>query len=281
MRLDLITPLILTWNEEANLRRCLERLRWAAQVVILDSGSTDGTAAIAAEFPNARVIGRPFDDHTTQWNFGVDATRTPWVLSLDCDYVLGAGFEDELAAMPENDGVDACYASFRYLIFGKALRSCLYPPRAVLFQKERCRYMPDGHTQLLQVAAGRAGQLCTRIDHDDRKALSHWFSSQDNYAKLEAEKLLALPSSELSVQDRIRRTMILGPVLVFFYTLLARLAVLDGWAGWYYTFQRTLAEIMLSLRLLERKLSPGQPSSNFTFSSFSSSSPSFPSQPNP
>lgn len=264
MRLDIITPLILTWNEEANLRRCLERLRWAEQVVIVDSGSTDGTVAIAAEFPNARVIERPFDDHTTQWNFGVDATGTPWVLSLDCDYVLGEGVEDELAALPveENEGLDAYYASFRYLIFGKALRSCLYPPRAVLFRKDRCRYVPDGHTQLLQITAGRAGHLCTRIDHDDRKALTRWCSSQDKYAKLEAEKLLALPPSKLSLQDRIRRTMILGPVVVFFYTLLVRRAVLDGWAGWFYTFERTLAEIMLSLRLLERMLSPSVPPVN-------------------
>lgn len=271
MQLDHVTPLILTWNEEANLWRCLERLSWAREVVVLDSGSTDGTAAIAAEFPNARVLVRPFDDHTTQWNFGVDATGSPWVLSLDCDYVLGAGFEQELASLPESEGVDAYHASFRYLIFGKTLRRCLYPPRAVLFRKDRCRYVPDGHTQLLQVDAARTGQLSTRIDHDDRKALTRWFSSQDKYAKLEAEKLLALPSAELSVQDRIRRTMILGPMLVFFYTLLARQAVLDGWAGWFYTFQRTLAEIMLSLRLLERKLSPSVPPVN--------SSP--PSQPNP
>jgi hypothetical protein len=96
--------------------------------------------------------------------------------------------------------------------------------------------------------------LNTRIDHDDRKPLSRWFSSQDKYAKLEADKLLTLAPSELSPQDRIRRSMILGPLLVFFYTLLFRRAVLDGWAGWFYTFQRTLAEIMLTLRLLEKRI---------------------------
>lgn len=254
MRLDQITPLVLTWNEEPNLRRCLERLRWAGEVVVLDSGSTDATTAIAAEFPNTRVVTRPFDDHTTQWNFGVDAVHTPWVLSLDCDYVLGSGFEEELAALPDVPPFDACFASFRYLIFGKPLRSCLYPPRAVFFRKDRCRYVPDGHTQLLHITGG-AAQLRTKIDHDDRKPLGRWFSSQDKYAKLEAEKLLSLPASGLSLQDRIRRTMILGPVMVFFYTLLARRALLDGTAGWFYTFQRTLAETMLSLRLLERKLS--------------------------
>jgi glycosyltransferase involved in cell wall biosynthesis len=251
VKLDAITPLVLTWNEEPNLRRCLERLRWAREVVILDSGSTDATATIATEFPNTRLLVRPFDDHTTQWNFGVDAASTNWILSLDCDYVLCSGFEDELSKLDEATASDAFYASFRYLIFGKALRACLYPPRAVLFRKDRCRYVPDGHTQILSIP-GPTAHLMTQIDHDDRKPLSRWFSSQDKYAKLESEKLTAL--IQFSLQDRIRRTMILGPIVVFLYTLLARRTVLDGPHGWFYAFQRTLAEIMLSLRLLEKKI---------------------------
>lgn len=253
IHLDQITPLILTWNEDPNLRRCLDQLRWAAEIVIIDSGSTDGTAQIAAEFSNARLIVRPFDNHTMQWNFGIDATRTNWVLSLDADYILGAGFEQELASLSQEPCSDAYFANFRYLIYGKPLRSCLYPPRAVLFRKDRCRYRPDGHTQVLQIS-GTSSSLMTKIDHDDRKPLTRWFTSQDKYAQLEAEKLIALKSADLSLQDRIRRSMILGPLVVFAYTLFLRGAILDGWHGWYYTFQRTLAEVMLSLRLLERRL---------------------------
>ncbi len=249
-----ITPLILTWNEEPNLRRCLERLHWARDIVIIDSGSTDATAQIAAEYPNARLITRPFDDHTSQWNFGIDAVRTPWVLALDADYGLGDGWVQELAALPEVPDCDAFFASFRYLIQGKPLRSCLYPPRAVLFRQDRCRYRQDGHTQLLHIS-GKTGVLNSKIDHDDRKPLSHWLASQDKYARLEAEKLLTLASADLSLQDRIRRTMILAPMIVFAYTLLVRGAILDGWHGWYYTFQRTLAELLLSLRLVEKRFS--------------------------
>lgn len=253
MTLDHITPLILTWNEEPNLRRCLERLRWAREVVILDSGSTDATAQIAAEFANVRFIVRPFDDHTTQWNHGVAAVQTPWVLTLDADYVLCPGFENEIAAVATAEECDAFFASFRYLVQGRPLRACLYPPRAVLFRRDRCEYRADGHTQLLHVA-GPTGTLQTWIDHDDRKPLSRWFTAQDNYAKLEVVKLLSLPQEKFHLNDRIRRTLILGPMLVFFYTLLVRGVVLDGWHGWYYVFQRVVAEIMLSLRLLEAKL---------------------------
>ncbi|MBL9179960.1 MAG: glycosyltransferase family 2 protein [Verrucomicrobiaceae bacterium] len=250
MNLHDITPLILTWNEEPNLRRCLERLRWAKEVVILDSGSTDATAAIAAEFPNTRLLVRPFDDHTTQWNHGVDACGTNWILSLDCDYVLCPGFEEELSKLEEATAFDAFYASFRYLIFGKPLRACLYPPRAVLFRKDRCRYIADGHTQVLSIP-GIVAHLVTKIDHDDRKPLSRWFSSQDKYALLEAEKLAA--RTRLSPQDRIRRFIVIAPWLVFFFTLIVRGTLLDGWRGWFYAFQRMAAEIMLSLRLLERR----------------------------
>jgi glycosyltransferase involved in cell wall biosynthesis len=251
MNLADITPLVLTWNEAPNLERTLARLAWAAEVVVLDSGSTDGTQEIARRFPNVRVEMRPFDDHTSQWNHGVDQVRTPWVLSLDADYVLGIGFEQELAAL---DATAAAYeAAFHYLIGGKPLRASLYPPRTVLFQKSRGRYLQDGHTQLLRVD-GAVGRLKTKIAHDDRKPLSRWLASQDKYALLEAEKLLAVDPASLRMQDRLRRTGWAAVPATLIYTLLVKGTLLDGWRGWYYTLQRVLAEIVLALRLLEARL---------------------------
>ncbi|MFM7606397.1 MAG: glycosyltransferase family 2 protein, partial [Prosthecobacter sp.] len=185
------------------------------------------------------------------WNQGVDACSTHWVLSLDADYVLCSGFEDELVGLKKDTTQDAFYASFRYLVFGKPLRSCLYPPRAVLFRRDRCRYVPDGHTQMLRVS-GSSADLKTKIDHDDRKPLSRWFSSQDKYALLEVQKLAS--TTQPSLQDKVRGTMLLGPIAVFIHTLLVHRTILDGPHGWFYAFQRTLAEIMLSLRLLEKKI---------------------------
>jgi glycosyltransferase involved in cell wall biosynthesis len=254
MNLSSITPVVLTWNEEPNLRRCLDGLRWAGRVVVVDSGSDDGTLAICAQYPNVSVEVRRFDNHTNQWNHGVTLAETDWILSLDADYVVNGDFARELGSLDPAGGNAAWYASFRFLVHGRPLRGSLYPPRAVLFDRTRCRYVPDGHTQLLRID-GPAGTLRTPIDHDDRKPLSRWFESQRNYALLEAEKLLS-GETPAGMADRLRRMIWPAAPAAFLYTLFAKGAVLDGWPGWFYALQRTYAELVLSLILLERKIKP-------------------------
>lgn len=248
-----LTPVVLTYNEAPNIRRCLEKLSWARRVVVLDSVSTDETAAMVREFPNTELVERRFDNHTAQWNHGVDLAQTRWVLSLDADYVLTDEFITQLHTLQVGDEVEAFYVPFRFCVFGQPLRACLYPPRAMLFRRDCCRYVADGHTQLLHVP-GKSMHLTALVDHDDRKPLSRWLIAQDHYAKLEVEKLTAADPGTLRLQDRLRLKMIYAPIVTLLYTLFARRVILDGWRGWYYAFQRTLAEIILSLRLLERKM---------------------------
>lgn len=252
MNLPSITPLILTLNEEPNIGRCLGELRWARQVIVIDSGSTDATLEICAEFPNVEVVHRPFDNHTDQWNFGLEQVRTHWALSLDADYLLNGEFIRELETVNENGPERAWLVSFRFLIFGRPLRGSLYPPRAALFDRSACRYVADGHTQTLSIN-GPSGSLRTRIDHDDRKPLSRWLDSQFKYAQLEAEKLTG-ETHPASLPDRLRKMIWPAAPAAFVYTLLVKGVILDGWPGWFYALQRTYAELLLSLVLLEKRL---------------------------
>lgn len=255
--MDEITPLVLTYNEAPNIDRCLKQLMWAKRVIVLDSLSSDNTTDLVRGFANAELHERAFDNHTSQWNCGVDLVRTKWVLSLDADYVLTGEFIAKLRSLNVDDDVNAIYVPFHYCIFGRPLRACLYPPRAVLFRKDRCRYVSDGHTQLLEVT-GKSLRLREFIDHDDRKPFSRWLISQDRYAILEVEKLLSVHPHDLSIQDKLRLHIILAPVATLLYVLVVRGLIFDGWHGWYYCLQRLLAEIILSLRLIEARLSRRQ-----------------------
>ena len=250
---DNVTPLVITWNEEANLERTLAALNWAHRIVMIDSGSTDHTLAIAAANPRVSVIHRPFEDFASQCQFGLTQIETEWALSLDADYELSPNLVAELATM-HDDGVTAAYrARFVYRIYGRELRGSLYPPRTVLYRKALAHYRADGHGHRV-IIEGPIRNLEGVIYHDDRKPLARWFQSQTKYAALEAKHLLASDSRALSRADRIRLMAWPAPILVVAYALFVKRCLFDGWPGWFYAMQRLLAEVLLALELVDQRL---------------------------
>ena len=250
-----ITPVILTYNESANIGRSLERLTWAREVVIVDSGSTDDTLAIAARFPNTRVAHRPFDSHSRQWRFATSETgvSSGWVLRLDADYMMEPALHGEIAALVPDQATAAYRIAFTYCMEGKPLRASLYPAQPVLFRRGREAFVQDGHTEKLRID-GPVVPLKSRLLHDDRKSIERWLQSQSRYQAAEAEKLATRPWSELSWPDRLRCTRVLGPVAVAFHCLFVKGLVFDGAAGLFYTAQRVTADMILSMHLLRRDL---------------------------
>lgn len=251
--LEHITPLIVTFNEAPNLRRVLEKLCWARQIVVLDSFSSDDTEEIARGFPNVVFIQRRFDSFAKQCNFGLEQIESEWALSLDADYLVTDQLRDEIAQLRAEPNIAAYFARFRYCVVGRPLRGCLYPPRAVLFRRLRGRYLQDGHAHRLEFD-GESKFLKGYLLHDDRKPLERWLDSQQRYAIQEVDKLLARSAQHTSLADRLRRWIWPAAPVAFFYTLLAKGCLFDGWPGWFYTLQRTYAELLLSLELLDRKL---------------------------
>ena len=248
--LSSITPLILTYNEAPNVARSLERLGGASRIIVVDSLSTDRAMEILRKAPRVEVFQRPFDTHSNQWNFGLDQVTTEWTLSLDADYLVSEALVDEVSSLTPADDVDAFIAPFKFKVLGRELRASLYPAKPVLFRAKSCRYYQDGHTQRL-LTHGRVQRLKASIIHDDRKPLSEWLAAQQRYASLDAEKIARSSIKDLSWPDRLRRMAWPAPLAVFIQTLLFKRLILDGWPGWYYVFQRTVAEVVLALRLME------------------------------
>jgi glycosyltransferase involved in cell wall biosynthesis len=248
-----ITAMILTYNEEPNIARTLDAVAWLKDVLIVDSGSTDATLDIIARYPNARVVTRKFDSFAEQCNFGLAQVRTPWVLSMDADYELTPEVTSEIQTIVPVDAISGYRAGFIYRMYGGPLRATLYPRRIVLYRPQCGRYRNEGHGHRV-VLVGEVRDLVGKIWHDDRKPFARWLASQQVYARREAEYLLTTPRVELRRTDRIRMMGWPAPILVFFYTLFWKRCILDGWPGWLYVLQRTLAEILIAVELVDRKL---------------------------
>lgn len=253
--LNQITPLILTYNEAPNIARTLRQLSWATDIVVVDSLSEDETVEIASSFPQVRVFQRRFDAHRHQWTFGLTDTgiKTPWVLALDADYLLTDEFVSEIELLRPAEEVNGYRARFIYCVDGKPLRSGIYPPVTVLYRRETASYEQDGHTHRVRIV-GEVHDLHSNVLHDDRKPFRSWFNSQVRYTELEAQKLLTTKSQDLLAPDRLRRLWIVAPVVIPIYCLFVRGGIFDGWAGLRYAFERTVAELMLSVRLIQHRL---------------------------
>jgi glycosyltransferase involved in cell wall biosynthesis len=253
--LGYITPVILTYNEEPNIRRALSGLDWAERIIVVDSGSTDSTLAILRADSRVTVLYRNFDTHAAQWDFAVNRTdiHTDWVLRLDADYVITPELCAELAELDPNARVSAYRIGFDYIIYERRLRGTIYPPNTVLFRRGRATTLDEGHTEAWAID-GEVSELKGRILHDDRKPLARWFASQQRYATKNADYLLSSRREGLNLADRARLSGWAAPLGVFLHVLFVKGCILDGWAGWYYALQRTTAEILVSLELIDRRL---------------------------
>ena len=254
--LDQVTPLILTYNEEANISRTIAGLSWARRILVIDSYSNDSTLQLLNQDSRVHVVQREFESHASQWNAGLDLITTSWVLSLDADYVISSTLQQEIRraiSTAHEHQIDGYRIPFRYCVFGKPLRGTVLPPRLALFRCSLGHYINDGHTQDL-VLSGTCSALVSPILHDDRKPLSRWLWAQNRYVSLEVRKLLNTPPGQLGFADFLRRQTVLAPFAVLFFSLIWRRGFMDGWRGWFYAFQRMYVETLLCLMLWEARL---------------------------
>jgi glycosyltransferase involved in cell wall biosynthesis len=251
--LDDITPVILTYNEEQNVLSTLSRLGWAKDIVVVDSGSSDGTLTLLSKFANVRVFTRRFDSHACQWRYAIEETQiaTDWILRLDADYQLSDKLIAEVAQLAPDAAVSAYRVAFDYAVFSHRLVSSLYPANTILLRRGRFSIRDKGHTETWEVPDGQVINLRARITHDDRKGIKEWLAAQSRYMRLELE-LLRESKSGLVRWLRLRPPLM--PIAVFVYCLLGKGLILNGRAGIFYALQRMLAEAVLSLMVLEEKL---------------------------
>jgi len=252
--LDQITPIIATYNEAPNIKRTLDALRWAKEVLVIDSFSDDETLEICASFDNVRVIQNKYNGPTEQSNFGLaQDINTEWVLSMDADYIVTHELHAELDRLTPSADVKGFEVGFIYLINGRPLKGSLYPPRTALYRRKSAHYERDGHTQRV-VIDGLVLSLKQKMQHDDRKPYPRWLASQRKYARQEAQKLSGADWRTLSWPDRLRYWGV-APVAVMPYTLIVKGLVLSGYAGFEYTWQRVVAEVYLQIARLNLKFS--------------------------
>lgn len=220
-----LSAVVIARNEVRRLTACLDSAAFAEEVLVVDSGSRDGTQDLARSW-GARVVEQPFLGFGRQKQFAVEQARHDWVLCLDADErltpPLQASIHEALAA--------PAYTAYRFArcnhFMGRPLRHGEgYPDWSLrLFHRGHARWSEDPVHETV-IAAGPVGTLRGDLDHRSAQGIAEYLEKQNLYTTLQAERLYAQGVS-VSVA-----TLVLSPVLRFLRLYLVRRGFLDGIPG--------------------------------------------------
>jgi len=184
---------IITLNEEKNLRACLESIRWAGEIILVDSGSTDATLAIAAEF-GCKVFHNSWPGMREQKNFASDRAAGPWILNLDADEQLSPALQREVQAILANPAHDGYAFPRQNFFLGKWMRHGGWYPDATLrlFRKGAGRFGGvNPHSNVELPPGARVLQLREPLIHHTYTSLGQYVSKQFPYADAAAREIQA------------------------------------------------------------------------------------------
>lgn len=217
---------VISLNEEERIRACLESVAWADEIVVVDSGSSDKTVAIAREFTD-RVLFRGWEGYGAQKNYAVRQCAGDWVLSLDADERVAEDLRVEIRAMLATDPpVDGFRIPRKNYFQGAWIRhGGWYPDRQLrLFRRERGAYSETLIHESLRVQ-GAVGRLSGHLVHQSYRGIEDFVARANRYSELAARQLAAEGRGG-SVSD-----LLLRPAWRFLSMYVLRAGFLDGWRG--------------------------------------------------
>ena len=222
-----LSVIIIALNQEQHIVPCLETVRFADEIILVDSGSRDRTLELARAYTD-RI-------YTTEWrgfgatkNFALDQTRLDWVFSLDTDERVPTALREEIKAVVRADGPQAGYRVPRKNYFcGRWIKHLgWYPDYTLrLFRRTQGRFRERAvHEEV--VVQGQVGQLQTPLDHYSYKSVSEYVARLDRYARLAA--------LEMAKQGRRPRwgEIVWRPLATFLNLYCRRLGFLEGRTGY-------------------------------------------------
>jgi glycosyltransferase involved in cell wall biosynthesis len=236
-----LSVVIVTLNEEARIRTCLESVAWADEIVVVDAESPDKTAQVARELAD-RVFVRPWPGFAAQKNFALAQATGDWILSLDADETVSLALREDIERVLRADGPCVGYAIPRRNVFwGEWVRhGGLYPDWQVrLFRRGRGVFSERAVHESVAIE-GTVGRLAGYLEHRSYRDVEDFLARANTYSSLAAREWTA-GGRRARISDLVTR-----PLGRFLSMYVVRAGFLDGWRGFllavlyaYYVFMRS------------------------------------------
>lgn len=265
---NLLTIVIPVKNEEKNLATCLENIKALEHVIVVDSGSTDETCAIASRFGREVV--------QFQWNGQFPKKRnwilrnykfvTPWVMFLDADELPGPAFWDEVEHVLPTTRYDVFIVYLYNWFLGRILKHGDIARKTAIVRVGAAEYerIEESNWSTLDmevhehiVTRGVVGEIKTPIDHNDKRGLKSYLAKHNEYSSWEANRFLMISDyTMLTTRQKLKYRFLQCkwfPLAYFIYIYFIRLGMLDGVSGFYFSILKFCQFYHLQAKIWELK----------------------------
>jgi glycosyltransferase involved in cell wall biosynthesis len=248
-----ISAVVITYNEENNIGRCLESLKDTVdEIIVVDSYSTDATGEICIE-KGVEFIQHPFAGHIEQKNYALSCATSEYVLSLDADEALSEKLMQSIQAAKENWYVDGYWVNRLTNYCGKWIRHCgWYPDRKIRMWDRRKGHWGgvNPHDHVVMAKNSRMHHLRGDLLHFSYPTIRNHIAQINNFSDIAAREAF-----ERGRQSKLVLDICLNPLLTFFKKYLLKLGVLDGYEGFVISISTAYGKFLkyIKLRELEKK----------------------------
>ena len=235
-----VSAVVIAYNDEPNMHACLQSLKWADELIVVDSFSTDGTTRISQEYTD-KVYQHEFHGFGRLRNEAMARATHDWVFSLDTDERANEAIHDEIRRkLAEGPEADAYFVPRRNFFLGRRIKHCGWYPdyrQPQFFHKNRMRYREKDLVHESFDLDGKIGYFQAHVDQYPFRNIDQYLGKMDRYSSLRA-KVIQQGGRRFHLHQLVAR-----PLYTFFKMYVMRLGLLDGMPGLilsglytYYTF---------------------------------------------
>jgi glycosyltransferase involved in cell wall biosynthesis len=225
---ELLTALVITYNEEGNMKEVLDNLAFADEIIVVDSFSSDKTFEIASSFKNVKVVQRIFDNYALQRNYALSLAANAWILFIDADERLSAKLKEEIRfTINQKNNASAYYIYRNFMFENKKLRFSGWQTDKIirLFKKESASYNIEKIVHEKLIIKGSVGKLKNKLIHYSYSNYDDYKNKMIFYGKLKAKEEFVKKTNPNAFHFFIR------PLYQFLNQFLIRFGFLDGKKG--------------------------------------------------
>lgn len=240
-----LSVLIIAGNEEKNITDCLESVRWAEEIIVVDSESTDRTVEISKKFTN-KVFIHKWEGFAGQRRFSLSQATNDWVLSIDADERVSPELKEEIIkTINSNSEVDAFYIPRRNYFLDKVITTCFWYPdyQLRLFKRNKAN-VADKKVHEGFYVEGPTGKLSGDIIHFTHQSIHETFAKVNNYTSLNAEE--RIHGKKIKALN-----FVLNPLAAFLNHFISRKGYKDGIYGLMVSLIHSITNMLTYMKIWE------------------------------